>query len=249
MAHLRRGTQVDRLSVMRATAPPSPESVDRMRLALVELDASHPGARLADDNVEAELRVWLDEGDDPIAWARADRVTEDEWFFITTLYGEMTLDGQRSHIRRFYPSLFIRAAGRDVRNFMPGMPEYKGLRSAWMSARLCRMAEILKDRGLSMAEYTSDLRRYELIASPENPMPALDTIVRDHRASGWKTLSVFVRDCVRGNCFPIDSRVEKELRRRGLPVDERALVGMCLEVDRNPREVARMFFEAGGTPV
>jgi hypothetical protein len=30
-------------------------------------------------------------------------VTADEWFFVTTLYGEMTLDGQRTHIRAFFP--------------------------------------------------------------------------------------------------------------------------------------------------
>ena len=125
----------------------------------------------------------------------------------------MTLEGQRSHIRRFFPALFVDAASRDIRNFIPGMSEFDGLRSTWMSARLCRMGEILRDRSLTMAEYTADLRRFELLASADNPMPALDVIVRDHRATGWKTLSVFVRDCVGGNCFPIDSRVEKELHR------------------------------------
>ena len=79
-----------------------------------------------------------------------------------------------------------------------------------------------------------------------NPQPALDPIIRDHRATGWKTLSVFVRDCVGGNCFPIDSRVEKVLRRHGLPADERLLVSLSLELGRNPRELARMFYRAGG---
>ena len=41
-------------------------------------------------------------------------------------------------------------------------------------------------------------------------MPALDEIVRDQAAAGWKTLCVFVRDCVGGNCSRIDSRVSKE---------------------------------------
>jgi hypothetical protein len=77
-------------------------------------------------------------------------------------------------------------------------------------------------------------------------MPALDTIIRDHRASGWKTLSVFVRDCVKCNSFPIDSRVEKELKKRALPVDEGALVRLALALERNPRVVARVFYKAGG---
>ncbi len=77
-------------------------------------------------------------------------------------------------------------------------------------------------------------------------MPALDALIRDHRATGWKTLSVFVRDCVGGNSFPIDSRVEKALRRHDLPVDERQLIRLTIAAGRNPRVVARMFYAAGG---
>lgn len=57
----------------------------------------------------------------------------------------MTIDTQRSHIWKYFPQLFVTAAGRDIRNFVPGMPESSGLRSAGMSARLRRMAEILQD--------------------------------------------------------------------------------------------------------
>ncbi len=57
---------------------------------------------------------------------------------------------------------------------------------------------------------------------------------------------MFVRDCVRGNCFPIDTRVDKELRRHGLPSDERLLVSVSLRLGRDPRQVARMFYAAGG---
>ena len=97
-----------------------------------------------------------------------------------------------------------------------------------------------------MTEYTEHLRQLGSSATPRDPMPGLDQIVRDHRASGWKTLSVFVRDCVGGNCFPVDSRVEKELERHQLPADERQLVGLALSIGRNPREIARMFYQAGG---
>jgi hypothetical protein len=99
---------------------------------------------------------------------------------------------------------------------------------------------------MAMADYVNHLRLLERSATPDNPMPALDTIIADHRATGWKTLSVFVRDCVGGNSFPIDSRVARELDRRGLPQDERALVGLSLALEHNPRQIARMFFAAGG---
>jgi hypothetical protein len=226
--------------------PLAPEVVARFERAVGELDPAFPDDRLDDENAEDQLRHWLDGSDEPMPWTHQDRVTEDEWFFITTMYGEMTLSGQRSHIRRFFPALFVEAANRDIRNFVPDLEEFKGLRSAWMSQRLCRMGEILRERGLSMPEYTKRLRRLELVATPENPMPALDAIVMDHRATGWKTLSVFVRDCAGGNCFPIDSRVQRELDRWGLPADERQLVRLALAIGRNPRWIARMFYESGG---
>jgi hypothetical protein len=202
--------------------------------------------RLADANQEAELHRWLD-GDAPLNWA-GPGVTPDEWFFITTLYGEMTLEGQRTHIRTYFPR-FVELAQRDMRNFTPALTADWKLRSSWMKRRLSRMAEILNERHLTMTGYVSHLQQLEQNATVLNPMPALDAIIADHRATGWKTLSVFIRDCVGGNCFPIDSRVKKELAQRGLPHDERderLLVSLSLATGRNPRQIARTFYTAGG---
>lgn len=220
--------------------------MERFREAVRHLEERYGDFRLEDEKTDQELRSWLDGADQPLDWAELETVTPDEWFFISTLYGEMTLEGQRSHIRKYFPSLFVDAARRDTRNFVLEMPGYQGLRSNWMSRRLAKMGEILRDRSMTMAEYTESLRELSLSASPDDPMPALDAIIRDHQASGWKTLSVFVRDCVGGNSFPIDSRVEKELRKHGLPSDERSLVSACLEMGNNPRSVARMFYQSGG---
>jgi len=141
------------------------------------------------------MRRWLDGADAPLDWAGPD-VTADEWFFITTLYGQRTRDQQRSLIRHDFPR-FVHEAGRDVRNLTPELTR------SWVL----------------------------------------------HQATGWKTLSVLVRDCVGGHCFPIDSRVRKELERHRLPSGteaERLLVSLSLALGRNPRQVARMFYEAGG---
>lgn len=222
------------------------EKTDHLRsftTAVEELDAAYVGREeiRQDECAERQLRAWL--GDLP--WA-GDGVTADEWFFITTLYGEMTVDGQRSHIIRFFKPLLVVAADRDIRNLVAGMSAYAGLRSNWMSRRLARMGEILRERRQTMEEYASCLRDLERGATPTNPLPALDAIVRDHRATGWKTLSCFIRDCVQGNSFPVDSRVQKQLDRWSLPGDERLLVSLSLALGRNPREIARMFYDAGG---
>ena len=88
---------------------------------------------------------------------------------------------------------------------------------------------------MAMDDYTAGLRTIEQGATSHNPTPALDAIIRDHQATGWKTLSVFVRDCVGGNSFPIDSRVEKELKRWDLSTDERKLISLSLGIGRDPK--------------
>ena len=204
---------------------------------------------------ETELRTWLDGNEAPLDWTySADSpeyptVTADEWFFITTLYGTMTLAGQRTHIRKFYPILFVAYASRDVRNFRPDLAAYSGLRQNWMKKRLIKMATILSADGDTMTSYVERLRELERAATPNNPTPARSEIFADHQTGSGKTLSVFVRECVLGNCFPIDSRVRTQLQLFSLPnqeKDEEWLVQQCLEATRNPREVARIFYNAGG---
>ncbi len=200
------------------------------------------GIDVEDDNTDAETKSWLNGAGPPLDWSGVG-ISADEWFFITTLYGTMTLDGQRTHIRKFFPS-FIQQAERDIRNFTPALLANWRLRQAWMKTRLCRMAEVLRDQRLRMSDYVASLRETESRATPENPMPALARIMRDHRAGEGKTLSVFIRDCVKGNCFPIDSRVAKQLNAFGLPANERQLVSLCLRLSLNPRRTARIFYQA-----
>lgn len=221
--------------------------LDKFRAAVESLDARFARQKeaLEDGSVEAELHAWLDEGG-CLPWASPCGVTADEWFFVTTLYGQMTLDGQRTHIKRFFGPLFVDAANRDIRNFRHDMPEFAGLRAPWMRQRLCKMADVLNDKNMSMSDYVVHLRDLEAKASQWDPQPALDCVKRDLQAGEAKTVSVFIRDCVKGNCFPIDSRVRTELTRWGLPDDERQLVMLSLAINRNPRVVARMFYNAGG---
>jgi hypothetical protein len=225
--------------------PIPPKLLARFTTAVEDLERrlSRRSAKLEDENVPADLRQWLDGDDEPLDW-QGRGVTPDEYFFITTLYGTMTLDGQRTMIRKFFGPLFVKAAKRDIRNFRSDLGGYTGLRSGWMKARLCKMGALLRRNDISMSQYVAELRRLEKKASPDNPTPALDRIVSDHGAMGVKTLSVFVRDCVGGNCFPIDSRVEKQLRKYRLPVDEILLVRMSLAIGKNPRKLARIFYEA-----
>jgi hypothetical protein len=71
----------------------------------------------SDESVAKDTREWLDDEDAPLTRQNPQGITSDEYFFITTLYGNMNLEAQRNMIRRFFGSLFIQAAKRDVRNF------------------------------------------------------------------------------------------------------------------------------------
>ena len=200
------------------------------------------GVNVEDEDTEAEVRRWLNGSKTPPDWSGLG-ITPDEWFFVTTLYGTMTQDGQRTHICANFPR-FVQEARRDMRLVTGPMVEPWPLRSPWMKTRLRRMADVLRQRGQTMAGYTAFLRQIESKATPSDPMPALDQIVKDHQAGAYKTISVFIRDCVKGNCFPIDSRVAKQLAAYNLPADERRLVSLCLGRGLNPRKVARIFYQA-----
>src|SRR5271165_6614403 len=114
--------------------PISPELLKRFRVAVRQIERRlGPGGsrRLADAHAPRECRRWLDGDDDPLAW-EGKGVTPDEFFFITTLYGNMTEDRQRAMIRRFFRTLFVRRARSNMRNFCAKLGGYDGLRSGWM---------------------------------------------------------------------------------------------------------------------
>jgi hypothetical protein len=50
--------------------------------------------------VDQDHRNWLDGEDEPRDCHDRHDVTPDEYFFITTLYGNMNLEGQRTMIRK-----------------------------------------------------------------------------------------------------------------------------------------------------
>jgi len=150
-----------------------PKLLDQFTTAVEALEhrLRRRSPKLEDENVSADLRQWLDGDDEPLDW-QGRGVTPDEYFFITTLYGTMTLDGQRTMIRKFFGPLFVKAAKRDIRTFRSDLGGYSGLRSGWMKTRLCKMGALLRRNGISMGQYVAELRRLEKKASPDNPTPA-----------------------------------------------------------------------------
>lgn len=124
----------------------SPELVKRFQVTVRDIErrlGPNGSRRLADGSVEKDYRTWLDGGDDPLPWSDK-HISADEFFFITTLYGNMTIDQQRAMIRRFFQPLFVWRAKRDMRNFCAKLGGYNGLRAPWMKERLCKMGALLR---------------------------------------------------------------------------------------------------------
>ena len=82
--------------------------------AVSELTRIIEAARInvQDEDTDAEVRRWIDGTQQPLNWA-GPGITPDEWFFMTTLYGTMNPDGQRTHIRTFFP-MFVQHFERDT---------------------------------------------------------------------------------------------------------------------------------------
>ena len=124
--------------------PTSQELLGCLVAAVESLDRHFAQApeRLADRNVDVELRRWLDGAGPQLDWS-GQRVTADEWFFITTLYGQRTRDQQRSLIRQYFPR-FLSEAARDVRNLTSEVTRDWVLDQEWMKPRLIKMGGILR---------------------------------------------------------------------------------------------------------
>jgi hypothetical protein len=99
--------------------------------AVTELTAGveAEGINIEDADTDAEVRRWLNGAERRVDWA-GPGVTPDDWFFVTTFYGAMNLDGQRTHILKFFP-YFVSQTNRDVRNFTSTMLADWRLRQPW----------------------------------------------------------------------------------------------------------------------
>lgn len=63
---------------------------------------------------------------------------------------------------------------------------------------------------------------------------------------GSKVLSLFCRDSLNVQAFPIDRHVKAKLEELGLPVDEEEMIKICEKAKLNPKKVATAFVRDAG---
>lgn len=106
----------------------------------------------------------------------------------------------------------------------------------WQNHYISNMRASLKTWGLSMEDYCRHVRkvddRYQIYLAAGSP-------------NGTKVLSLFCRDALQIESFPIDRHVRRLLVENGLPTDESAMIDICLSCAFDPNSVAHLLVRFG----
>ena len=113
----------------------------------------------------------------------------------------------------------------------------------WQNKTVETLAESLRVMSMTMETFCS---KVQWLATNMDPALAKRWFYKScGNPQGFKTLSLFCRDSLKIEAFPIDRHVSRRLALYNLPVDENALVHLCMQAALNVREVAVSFVQTG----
>lgn len=105
---------------------------------------------------------------------------------------------------------------------------------------LPELSKYLNERDISFKEFVKEMENKTGIEIRDEFI----SILKIHGVKA-KRISVFIRDCLKKNVFPIDSNVDKMLRHLGLPNDEEIMVRLCEEAKIDPKSFEKLLYEHG----
>lgn len=208
------------------------ELVEKIKIVYTELrPISYAHGRPEDSRVEYNTIKWLG---DPRAVKSVDH-----WLITCICYGPWREERQKEVWQRAGPR-FDQDLGGDIRTITEDNVHNLGFPLSWQREWLVSLSNYLRNQGMSFAELVKAL--------PEDGLEARDELLKALRVKGGvsKILSVFVRDCLKRDVFPIDTRVQSLLSALVLPQDERALVRLCQRAGVSPRVLNRVFYSHQG---
>ena len=184
-----------------------------------------------DSRVEYNTIKWLG---DPRAVKSVDH-----WLITCICYGPWPEERQKKVWQRAGPRFEVDFGG-DIRNITEGNVRDLGFPLSWQREWLVSVSSYLRNQGKSFGEVVEALS--------EDGLKARDELLKVLGVKGGesKILSVFVRDCLRRDVFPMDTRVRFLLSALDLPQDERALVRLCQKAEVSPTVLNRMFYSHQG---
>jgi len=179
-----------------------------------------------DSRAEDNTRQWLG----PLAVK-----SPDHWLITCICYGPWREERQKKVWQRAGLT-FEADFGGDISKITEDNVGDLGFPLRWQSEWLVSLSNYLRKQGKSFEELVKTL--------PEDGLEARDELLKALGVKGGesKILSVFVRDCLRRDVFPIDTRVRSLLSALVLPDDERALVEISRMAQIRPTVLNRMFY-------
>lgn len=207
------------------------ELVEKIKLVYTSLRLiRYAHGESEDSKAEDNTRQWLG----PLAVK-----SPDHWLITCICYGPWREERQKEVWQQVAP-VFERDFRGDIRNITEDNVRNLGFPLSWQREWLVRLSGYLRNQGKSFGELVDALPEYGLEARDELPK-AIGV-----KGSESKILSVFVRDCLRRDAFPIDTRVRSLLSALVLPDDERALVEISRMAQIRPTVPNRMsYFHQG----
>jgi hypothetical protein len=113
---------------------------------------------------------------------------------------------------------------------------------SWENKMATAMASNLRKAGLSFDEFCAEIKD-KAVKSPSR------TLFKFYKAAGTphgaKVLSLFCRDKLNIECFPVDRWVRRWLVRHGLPTDESGMVQVCRHAGVDTKYAATAAVQTG----
>jgi hypothetical protein len=207
------------------------DEVEKIKAVYTRLGPIHNAhGECEDSRAEDNTRQWLG--------ALAVK-SLDDWLITCICYGPWREGRQKEVWQRAGP-MFERDFGGDISKITEDNVGDLGFPLRWQSEWLVSLSNYLRKQGKSFEELVKTL--------PKDGLEARDELLKALTVKGGasKILSVFVRDCLRRDVFPIDMRVRFLLSVLDLPQDERALVRLCQKAEVSPTVLNRMFYSHQG---
>jgi hypothetical protein len=203
------------------------ELVEKIKVIYTGLSSIHNAeGECEDSRWENDTKKWLD----PLAVK-----SPEHWLITCICYGPWR-EGRQKQVWQQAAQRFEKDFGGDIRKITKDNVRALGFPFGWQREWLAKLSNYLRNRGMSFGELVKAL--------PEGGLEARDELLKALGVKGKtsKILSVFVRDCLKRDVFPIDTRVQFLLSALVLPEDERALVEISRRAQIKPTVLNRMFY-------
>ncbi|MBW1932306.1 MAG: hypothetical protein JRI56_04650 [Deltaproteobacteria bacterium] len=173
-----------------------------------------------------------------INWGNIEKEDEDklDYFFVMNqCYGPWRDERQKEVWDHVYKPFKVKYNGdlRNIKNSFSYFP-FK-----WQEDRIIKLSKYLNNKNLSFMEFLESIKNLDGLKTRNEFKKILN-------AKNTKTISTFIRDSLKKDVFPIDTRVQQILTYLGLPQDEDMMVYLSRKVQINPRIFERMIYNHYG---